>query len=63
MPRMKSLLRRSPLSNEQEPLLPLVAGAAELHENMMAFVEVGFTRAESLEIVLTMLRETIKQNS
>ena len=49
------------MSMENEfPLPRLMAGAAALHENMMSFVEVGFTREEALQIVIAMLLEAVK---
>lgn len=41
---------------------PLAVGATALHENMISFVAAGFTRGEALQIVLTLLTETIRAN-
>jgi hypothetical protein len=43
-------------------LPPLAVGATALHENMISFVQAGFTRPEALQIVLTLLTETIRAN-
>jgi hypothetical protein len=44
-------------------LPPLTAGAAALHENMISFVEAGFTRQESLQIVIALLIEAVRETS
>jgi hypothetical protein len=49
------------MDNPEENLLPpLTAGSVALHENMISFVAAGFTRPEALQIVLTLLTETIR---
>lgn len=48
------------MAEPEFPLLPLQAGAVAFHENMIAFVDAGFTRAEAMQIVLTMLTESIR---
>jgi hypothetical protein len=50
------------MNDENFPLPPLMTGAVALHENMIAYVEAGFTRSEALQIVLTMLTEAIRQS-
>lgn len=47
---------------EEDILPPLLVGAVALHENLMSFIQAGFTREESLQIVMMMLRESIRQN-
>lgn len=50
--------------NEPEfPLAPMIASAAALHETMTAYVQVGFTRPEALQIVIAMLMEAIRQSA
>jgi hypothetical protein len=39
----------------------LQTGAIALHENMMSFIAAGFTREESLRIVMMMLAEAIRK--
>lgn len=48
------------MTENEFPLPPLMAGAAALHENMMSFVEAGFTRPEALQIVIAMVIEAVK---
>lgn len=48
--------------HDNDALTPLQQSAAALHENFMAHVMAGFTRAEALEIVLTILTESMRLN-
>lgn len=46
-----------------EPMTPLLMGAAALHENMLAYVQAGFTRDEALKIVIAMLTEAMRRGN
>lgn len=45
-----------------DPLSPLMVGATALHENFTSFVVAGFTSEQAMQIVLTLLTETIRAN-
>lgn len=44
------------------PVTPLEVSAYSFHENFIAHVRAGFTRAEALEIVLTIVLESMRLN-
>jgi hypothetical protein len=48
--------------SNSDPMSPLMVGATALHENFTSFIAAGFTRKEALQIVLTLLTETIRAN-
>ena len=39
----------------EDPISPLVAGAASMHEIFLAYIAAGFTRDEALRIVIAFL--------
>ena len=41
--------------NLEDPVSPLVAGAASMHEIFLAYIAAGFTRDEALRIVIAVL--------
>lgn len=43
----------------ESPLTVLAAGAAQTHELFEAYVEAGFTRAEALQIVISLLTASL----
>jgi hypothetical protein len=45
----------------ENPFNELMAGAVATHELFMSYVNAGFKRHEALEIIKTMMAETIRQ--
>lgn len=43
-----------------EPLTALAEGMVALHEFMTSAIQAGFTKEQALEMVLTVLRETMR---
>ena len=44
-----------------DPLSELAAGAVQMHEMLTSYVAAGFTRAESLQIIISMLVANFKR--
>lgn len=49
------------MGNEpKDPMGPLAEGAIAMHEIFLAYIAAGFTRRESLEIVIGLAREAMR---
>lgn len=46
--------------NPESPISQLLAGAIQMHEMLVAHVQAGFTRAEAMEILKTVVAEQVR---
>ncbi|MGO2807926.1 hypothetical protein ACTXL8_05455 [Glutamicibacter arilaitensis] len=47
-------------TSPDSPISQMLAGAIQMHEMLVAYVEAGFTRAEAMEILKTMVAEQVR---
>ena len=47
----------------ESPLSELAAGAVQMHEMLTSYVAAGFTRAEALQIIISMLVANFKRGT
>ena len=47
-------------ANQDSPISHLLAGAIQMHEMLTTYVQAGFTRAEAMDILKTIVAEQAK---